>query len=73
MDDLRADIGDARGQHAGNQREQGEHDAEQLVGGPHERKRATAVGEDTEQTALRPALVGRRRRSAEARGAGAVG
>jgi hypothetical protein len=48
IDDLRADVGDRRRQHAGNQREQGEHDAEHFVGGPDERKRATAVGEHAE-------------------------
>jgi len=30
IDDLRADVGDPRRQHAGNQREQGEHDAQRF-------------------------------------------
>ena len=65
VDDLRADVGDRRRQHAGNQREHGERDAERLVGGPHEIERAAAVGEHTEQAALQAARVGRRRRLAE--------
>ena len=48
IDDLRADVGDRRRQHAGHQREQGEHDAERFVGGPDELERAAAVGEHAE-------------------------
>ncbi len=47
IDDLRADVGDARRQHAGNQREHGESDAQGLVGAPHQPERAAAVVEHT--------------------------
>jgi hypothetical protein len=62
IDDLRTDIGDRRGQYAGNQREYGEGDAERFVGGPDQVQRAAAIGEYSEQAAPQPARIGCRRR-----------
>jgi hypothetical protein len=43
--DLRADIGDAGGQHACDECEQGESDAQRLVGAPHQLEGSAAIGE----------------------------
>jgi hypothetical protein len=43
IDNLRADIGHARRQHAGNQRQHGERNAQCLVGAPDQPERTAAV------------------------------
>jgi len=51
IDNLRAHISHARRQHAGNQGEHGERDAQGLVGAPDQPQGAAAVLEDTRKIA----------------------
>ena len=51
VDDLRPDPGHTRGQDAGEQGEQREHDRERSIGGPNEHQRAPAVLEQPGETA----------------------
>jgi hypothetical protein len=72
VDNLRADIGHARRQHAGNQREHGERDGERPVGAPDQPQGAAAVFEHSRKIAAPAArstdcIVRRMRRVARTR------